>query len=225
LRNDSPSGFSKVVNQGIKYAQENEFSFVSIFNNDLIMKNNWVQPVFEAILQHPSIGMVGGTFYNSQIEVDGVVENCNNLFNTEFNLWEKGGPWTFRTEVFDNIGLFDEGYTPSWFEDDDILVRMALGNYIFGRVENAVGLHYDGVTRLDEVEKEYGKEFYTNSYNRFCEKWGIEQGDRPFIVYDKVFTEKRIAYIPIAPGKPIIIEDENIKYGKDFSDGTSNLRP
>lgn len=221
IRHDSPSGFPVAANAGIKYALDDGYEFICVFNNDCILKNNWIAPMFETLLQHHTIGMVTGTTYNYPIDVDGALDNTNNLFNTEFNLWEKNGPWLFRRTVFDKIGLLDEGYTPAWYEDDDLLVRMALNGFIFGRVENAISLHYDGVTRNDEIVGLWGNQFYKNSHNRFCEKWGIDPSNKPWIIYDVLFTQHKIAYIPIVPFQPLVMDEANFKYGTDFGTDTT----
>jgi GT2 family glycosyltransferase len=216
IRHDTNSGFSTAVNAGIKSALEDNYLYIAIFNNDLVVKNNWLFPIAEALCMSPHIGMVSGTIFRKNIDVLGALENVKDMIDTEINLWEKGGPWVFKSGVFEKIGLFDTDFDPSWYEDDDLLLRMALAKIIFARAENAVSLHYDGVTRKGELKKRYGESFYNDNFNKFCRKWGMDDSARFILVYDAVFRENKVAYVQLKGdrGRATIAD---IKYGKDLN--------
>jgi GT2 family glycosyltransferase len=186
-------GFSSAVNKGIELSRG---EFIAVFNNDIIVTDGWLDPLIEVMEWNNEVGMVTGSLFTNKSDLQAAIENRNEL-DTRFNLWEKQGPWLFRKKVFDDIGVFDEQFNPAYYEDDDILVRMCLKKWVFGRADNSVSFHYLGVTRKGELLKREGEGYYEANFLKFCNKWGLDTGSRFAIIYDRTYDANKIQYIKI----------------------------
>ena len=195
LRNENNLGFAPAVNRGILESNHHA-DYISIFNNDVLVGPDWLTPLCEVLDWKEEIGMVNCTIHHTKNDFLAAGENIDPI-DTRVHIWEKNGPWVFKKEVFDDIGIFDEQFTPAYYEDDDIMVRMCLTGWVFGRVENSISYHYLGITRNGELLKRNGEGYYNDNFLRFCKKWGLRDDSRFAIVYDQTFQEKKIKYVQI----------------------------
>jgi GT2 family glycosyltransferase len=205
IRHKTNLGFSSSVNDGIKAATG---QYVAIFNNDIIVTKGWLDPLVEVMEWNNEVGMVTGTLFTNKSDLRAAMDNRNEL-DTRFNLWEKQGPWLFRKSVFEDIGVLDEQFNPAYYEDDDILVRMCLSKWIFGRVDNSISFHYLGATRKGELLRREGEGYYEANYLKFCVKWGLDTDSRFSIIYDKTYEANEIKYIKIP--REMLYDEAGIK--------------
>lgn len=177
IRHDTNLGFSKSVNDGILSASG---GLIAIFNNDMIVSPQWIHPLMRVLDADSNYGMVTSTL----IEPDTCTSDdfiryilgmpkSYKLEDTKVATWEKGGPWLFRAEVFSKVGLFDENYLHTTYEDWDFLIRMALEKYKHGRVTNSFVYHYASLTQNGELKKRAGgNEYQEINKAYFLNKWG-----------------------------------------------------
>lgn len=182
IRNKQNRGFAVAVNEGIRQSRG---EYICIFNNDMIVKKNWDQILIRNLekLKKDKYGMVTGTL----IEPPATVEEFSKTKPDRKGvlMWEKGGPWMFKKEVFKFTGMFDEQFEFSQYEDSDFLLRMAYAGYRHGRVEECLVYHYSALTQNGELKKRIGTDYRQANRTRFIEKWGTLDID-----YQKAFQEE-----------------------------------
>lgn len=138
-------GFAGGVNVGIRYAIDNNYDYVALFNNDAKADKDWLRELFNIISQDSKIGAVTckfmrldgkrldstGDFYTyhglpfprGRNEVDtGQYDNQTEIFAAS------GGASIFSLAMFKKIGLFDEDFF-AYYEDIDLGFRMQLAGW------------------------------------------------------------------------------------------------
>jgi len=115
--NKKKSSYSTTVNNGIKSAIKSNY-FIIMNNDMLVIRKNWIIKLIKMIEKSPKIGIVRIGIYDSDKLVPPSQEE---LKNTRLN-WAKG-IFIIKRELFQDIGLFDEKFTPAYYEDYDILYR------------------------------------------------------------------------------------------------------
>jgi len=182
IRNRENRGFAVAVNEGIRQSRG---EYICIFNNDMIVKKNWDQILIKYLekLKKEKYGMVTGTLLEP---ADCKHEDFKLAKPTKKGclLWEKGGPWMFKKEVFKFTGMFDEIFEFCQYEDSDYLLRMAYAGYRHGRVEECLVFHYSSLTQNGELKKRIGTDYRAINRAKFIKKWGTIDID-----YQKAFEE------------------------------------
>src|SRR3989344_2335605 len=59
---DKNYGFTGGVNAGIKYALDNKYEFIALFNNDAAADKNWLKFLVEVMQKNVELGIVTGKF-------------------------------------------------------------------------------------------------------------------------------------------------------------------
>jgi len=179
LEHESNMGFPKSVNDGILNANGD---LIAIWNNDLMVSSNWLEPIIQHLENDKECvyGMLSPIIYNRWVGDYVEFEEFQQLFPDGWNNGKshaiidflKGMPWVFRREVFDKVGLFDERFVKTYYEDDDFLLRMAINGYKHGSVENTAVFHYNQYTTRNVLEPKIGQGFIQENKQRFIDKWG-----------------------------------------------------
>jgi GT2 family glycosyltransferase len=187
-------GFAAGCNTGI-WASSGEY--IVIFNNDVIVPPLWDSILVLALMygkiprgavkeENVKLGMVAGNVVEPMylgparlhLPVEDFLEDfmgvpdLEECRNARIAVWEKGGPWLFRREVFDEVGMFDEQFYPGNWEETDLFVRMAIKGWIFGTTNTLCMYHLSSATFISE----WGTSGLTQSVAvnrlRFIDKWG-----------------------------------------------------
>ena len=154
-------GFAGGVNIGIKYAIKNKFDMVALLNNDTWTDKKWLDNLVTILLKKPEAGIITGLLldYDGK-NIDGagdvfskwglqalrLNEEPKNLApNSEYVFGATGGASLYRTDMFKDIGLFDEKYF-AYDEDVDISFRAQLAGYKIWYEKSAVAYHKHGAT-------------------------------------------------------------------------------
>ena len=164
-------GFAKAVNQGIKLA---ETELIAIFNNDMVAGHKWFENILKGITEC-GWGMSSGKCIEPQMcprEQFEEFATINAEMPSTFLKFAKEGPWLFKKEVFDEVGLFDEQFEYGQYEDIDMLMRMAHAGFEFGVVENSYVYHYGSITQHGELLKRISNKYIQKNRSKFEEKWG-----------------------------------------------------
>ncbi len=150
-------GFAGGVNVGIKFALNNEFDYVCLFNNDAIASPSWIQNLVRVLDEEDSVGIVtskilisdtgkldstgdwytttGMPFPRGRGEKDiGQYDNSLVVFGAS------GGASMYRSSLFKDIGLFDEDFF-AYYEDVDISFRAQLAGWTVRYEPSAVVYH------------------------------------------------------------------------------------
>lgn len=75
-----------------------------------------------------------------------------------------------RRSVVDEVGAFDEGFTPAWFEDVDYCRRLAAAGHEIRLIPTATALHHGGASLAHVSFEEFSSAWYRNLF-RYGTKW------------------------------------------------------
>lgn len=159
LRNQKNLGFAGGVNTGIKYALENDYDGVALFNNDAIASPDWLSnltgnlndetAIVTGLLLHADGKTIDTTGESYSIWGAGFPTNRNNTPqaapDSQFIFGATGGASLYKTSLFKQIGLFDETFF-AYYEDADISFRAQLAGYKVYYTKDAVAYHKQGAT-------------------------------------------------------------------------------
>jgi N-acetylglucosaminyl-diphospho-decaprenol L-rhamnosyltransferase len=164
-------GFAVSCNHAIKCC---EGDYIAICNNDFIFGKNWLTMLIDAIEYH-DIEMVTSKLVGMETcpphEFHKYVREAQDTLNLEILKWVKNGPWLFRREVFDIIGIFDERFKYGQYEDADLLCRMALAGMQMGCCVNSLCYHFGSVCQNGELKDRVGHQYVDDNRIAFKKKW------------------------------------------------------
>lgn len=153
-------GFAGGVNTGIRYALENNFDAIALFNNDAIADKDWLKnlaltlektdaSVATGLLLHEDGKTIDSTgdFYSSW----GIGfprsrgERTSKAPESGYVFSASGGASLYKSSLFKEIGLFDEKFF-AYYEDTDISFRAQLAGHKIYYTKDAVAYHKQGAT-------------------------------------------------------------------------------
>ena len=179
IENSKNEGFPRACNQGMQLA---EGEVILLLNNDTIVSPGWLTGMLECLNSAPDIGIVGPRSNNvsgAQLFTDGMyndtqtflnfcesyVKSFKGLYLPRFRI--VGFCFMFKRKLIDEIGYFDERFTPGNFEDDDYCLRAMEAGYR-NMIACDVFIHHHGSQSHDP--KTFKALLDTNQV-KFDEKW------------------------------------------------------
>lgn len=125
IENDSNLGVPKARNQGIRAATTN---LLVIMDNDIVLKHGWEEELFGPLKGgYDMVGIEGW-------QLDSNWSACYKCQSSHDRFDYLGGACTiFKREVFEKTGLFDEGFSPAYYEDSiegKRMVPIKIGNIV-----------------------------------------------------------------------------------------------
>lgn len=158
--NESNLGFAGGVNTGIKWALDNNFDSVALFNNDAVADKNWLSELVTAF-DDPKVGISTGLL----LHADGKTIDSTGDWYSKWGLpfprsrgetvvfapdsgpvfGASGGATLYRAELFKDIGLFDEDFF-AYYEDVDISFRAQLAGWKAHYNSEAIAYHKQGAS-------------------------------------------------------------------------------
>ncbi len=154
-------GFAGAVNRGIEDALRDS-DYVALFNNDAVADKDWLKHLVGFLDKHPKAGIVTSKL----LTADGKHIDSTGDFYTTWGLpyprgrgepvsdkydgdtWvfaASGGASLYRSEMLNQIGLFDKSFF-AYFEDVDISFRAQLAGWQVGYQPKSVAYHKIGAT-------------------------------------------------------------------------------
>jgi GT2 family glycosyltransferase len=160
--------FAKINNDVVKNHINDNHEFLLFCNNDIKICNNVIYGMLKTFKENKKVGTIGARlhFKDNTVQHGGIIGiiNKNNVFgvthdnlNAYYNypitkksvLGNTGALLMIKTKVFEQCGLFNEGYI-NCFED----VELNLNALIFGYDNifdgSLVAYHYESSTRNDD---------------------------------------------------------------------------
>ena len=176
-------GFLKNCNNASKFAQG---KYILFLNNDTIVQKNWLSPLIDLMLDN-KIGLVGSKLiYPNGIlqEAGGIIWNdatgCNYGHNddsdkSEYNYVKEadyisGASIMIRKPLWDEIGGFDERYTPAYYEDTDIAYEVRKRGFKVMYQPKSVVIHFEGVSNGKNLNSGI-KQYQVQNKEKFFLKW------------------------------------------------------
>ena len=190
--------------------------YILFLNNDTKVNKEWLYYLVKLIESDDKIGMVGSKLiYPNGIlqEAGGIVFNDGSCSN--FGKWQNadlpeynyvkevdyisGASIIIRKSIWNDIGGFDERFSPAYYEDTDLAFEMRKHGYKVMYQPKSVVIHFEGISNGKNVK--YGIKRYQeiNKY-KFIKKWrkelkNQENRNNTFISRDRGYNKNRILVI------------------------------
>lgn len=154
-------GFAGGVNIGIRKAISEGYGYIALLNNDATLSKSWLQILKKVLKDHDDVVVATGLLLESTgklIESTGDSYSSYGLpfprqredpvdeaLDSGYVFGGTAGASVYKTELFKDIGLFDETFF-AYFEDTDISYRAQLAGYKAYYEKSAVAYHDHGTT-------------------------------------------------------------------------------
>jgi O-antigen biosynthesis protein len=191
IRNETNLGFGSASNQGAERARGR---YLCLLNSDALAEPDWLPPLIETI-EEPGVGAVVPMYLNENgtlQEAGSVVDSIGHCHM----VGRDGDPHAFahrfrreidfgsaacmliRTELFHELGGFDELYTPGYFEDTDLCFKLR---------ERGLRTIYQPRSRVVHVQhgsstSESARQTMERHRGLFVDRWGERLAQRPRVV-------------------------------------------
>jgi len=168
ILNEKNLGCAKAWNQGIRVSRGN---VVGILNNDIVVTPGWMEELL-AFMDRTGHGIVspaareGALDYDVNRYAEEFTARCRPATRSEIY----GACFLVRREMFDRIGLFDEGFSYGGCEDVDFLWRAKQAGFTAGMTGSALIHHFVMVTQ-DAIKSSETRGYPKANLAHFETKW------------------------------------------------------
>lgn len=175
VRNDKNLGFSGTVNQGVSISHA---EFVVMLNSDVVPEEYFIQKALPYLLDDENLFGVG--FLEKSFEAGktilrgrglgfwkrGVLIHSRGEVNKTSTFWISGGSSLIRRSLFEELGGFDELYSPFYWEDIDLSYRAQKMGYslLFGKESVISHYHNEGAIKKHYSMKDVTRVAYRNQF-------------------------------------------------------------
>ena len=181
IKNKNNEGFARANNQGIKYSIKNGFDYVLLLNNDTVIKNDLLyllmkhsntfnQKIIQPLIlnyDRSKIWNAGGTINNffGTFKTLNKGESFKN-FKSNRNLteWFTGCCVLIKTDVFKDIGYFDERFF-AYYEDVDFSIRLKSKGYSVAMMNDSYLQHFESASSKSSNQNEGNLSSYVHYLN------------------------------------------------------------
>ncbi len=149
IKNDKNLGFASNINKGVRNAKGN---ILILLNTDVIPQKDFLNP----LLKHFSdpnvfaVGCMDKSMENLKTVLRGrgvgswrrgFLVHARGEVNKTNTLWVSGGSGAFRKSIWDDLGGFDNLYSPFYWEDIDLSYRALKSGYKIAFESKSIVVH------------------------------------------------------------------------------------
>lgn len=153
-------GFAGGVNIGIEHAIKNTYGYVALLNNDAVLTKDWLKIILNSIRSNRSSICTGLLLDSSGKKIESTGDSYSNYglpyprqrddkvsdaMESGFVFGGTAGASVYTTELFEDIGFFDEKFF-AYYEDTDISYRAQLAGHKAYYEKSAIAYHDHGTT-------------------------------------------------------------------------------
>ncbi|MDO4265816.1 MAG: glycosyltransferase [Eubacteriales bacterium] len=187
-RNAENQGFLKNCNQAAKKARG---EYIFFLNNDTRVTDGWLSSLVSMMDADRSIGLAGSKL----IYPDGRLQEAGGI------IWDDGSGWNYgrlddpekpqynyvkevdyisgaaimiRTDLWEEIGGFDERYAPAYCEDSDLAFEVRRHGKRVVYQPKSVVVHFEGISNGTDVNGSGLKKYQLVNQEKFKGKWKAE---------------------------------------------------
>ena len=168
ISNQTNLGCAKAWNQGVKAS---EGDVIGVLNNDIVVTPGWLTTLLQ-FMESKGHGIV------SPAAREGTLNSDLDVYASEFTRSCKsatratmyGASMIIHRRVFDQIGLFDEGFAYGGCEDIDFLWRTKAAGFSVCTT-GSVLIHHFGMVTQDAIKKTETKTYSEENLAHFRKKW------------------------------------------------------
>ena len=193
LRNAQNSGFIASCNAGATLARG---EFVVLLNNDTMAQPGWLDALLDTFSAHPDTGLAGSRL----VYPDGRLQEAGGIVFADGSGWNYGRfddpadpRFGFVREVdycsgaaialpralFESLGGFDPLYSPAYYEDVDLAMRVRQRGLKVRYQPASVVVHFEGTSSGTDTAQGV-KSFQLVNQQKFIARWrGVLEKDHP----------------------------------------------
>jgi GT2 family glycosyltransferase len=183
IDNQKNLGAPKAWNQIIADAESaGHDDIVYILNNDVILGKNWLSNLNTFFANHPEAGVVSSHVVDGLYKAEDIHADHDKWFEWTENYCKDTGSkidegahfcaFGITKECLKKVGIFDEGYIKTSYEDADYTLRTEIEGLKVLTTYNSVIFHYGGVTQ-SMMTAQSGNEFQRINRAYFEHKFGV----------------------------------------------------
>lgn len=194
LKNEENLGFVGSCNAGAKKARG---EFVVFLNNDTSVKENWLNALLETFEKNEKVGLAGSKL----IYPDGRLQEAGGIIWTDKNAWNygrlknpkdpefnylkdadycSGASIMLIKSLFNELGGFDQIYSPGYYEDTDLAFRVRQMGYRVVYQPKSELYHFEGITSGTDLGEGMKKYQLVNA-KTFFDRWADVLSKENFI--------------------------------------------
>ena len=184
IRNEQNLGFLRNCNRAAATARG---KYIMFLNNDVIVLPHWLDTIIDTFSNFPSAGLVGSKL----LYPDGTLQEAGGVIwsdGTGLNYGRKDDPrkpeYNYLREVdycsgasiviprslWEQLGGFDELFTPAYYEDTDLAFRVRQARYSVIYQPLSQVFHVEGTTSGTDVNAGI-KHYQEVNRHKFVERW------------------------------------------------------
>lgn len=215
FRNESSLHFVRNCNKAASIASGRYLHFL---NNDVIVHGNWLSSLIEVFENYKDAGIAGSKliYPDGRLqEAGGIIWNDATGWNygkfddpskPEYNYLKEtdyvsGASLMIKKELWEQLGGFDETFSPAYFEDTDLAFRVREKGYKVLYQPLSVITHFEGVSHgkdenkgLKKFQVENRKKFL-NKYQNLLNEQHERNGKNVFTARERSSHKKQILVI------------------------------
>jgi GT2 family glycosyltransferase len=180
INNEKNTGCGGGWNQGVEWGLERAFTHFIIANNDILVGPNAIQAMYTRMKREPAVLLCSAVDVIREVPVPQFVldetKDVNKKPDTEAP-HPNFSCFMINRECVEKVGMFDEGFFPAYFEDNDFHYRLKLagGNDCAIANTTAVFIHYGSRTQNQNAGAPIVPgEMFQKNRGYFITKWGGE---------------------------------------------------
>lgn len=221
VKNNVNVGFLQSCNLAVKKANG---KYICLLNNDTLILNNWLESLVDTIKSDKNIGCVGSKLiypYGLLQEAGGIIFNDASGLNygkyqhpkkIEYNFSREvdycsGASILFLKSDFEEIGGFDERYSPAYYEDTDFCfsIRDLLKKKVVYQPLSVL-VHFEGISSGKISNKLNVKSYQDINKNKFVDKWDKQ------LTINHPHQKVNVAARKYLPDKNVLIIDSYLPF-------------
>ena len=199
-----------------KAVEKSKGKYLLFLNNDTKVHKDWLTYLIKLIESDEKIGMVGSKLINENNELQeagGIIWNNGIGFNygrgddadlPEYNYVKEvdyisGASILIKKTIWEQIGGFDERFSPAYYEDTDLAFQLRKLGYKVMYQPKSIVKHYEGISNGKDISSGI-KHYQDINKQKFINKWKSElkyqsaQGN-VFIARDRSYNKSRILVV------------------------------